>query len=119
MIEVGREFEIDLKNKRQYAVDYGVAATAAAFPWIFVTIYFLLFFMPKTPTAHPAWIEALLVGRFAAPTSAGVLFSMLAASGLVGTWVYKKTRILAIFDDLDTVSGPTHLNSTIYRPITA
>lgn len=25
MIEVGREFEIDLKNKRQYAVDYGVA----------------------------------------------------------------------------------------------
>lgn len=103
MIEVGREFKIDLKNKRQYLVDYGVAATAAAFPWIFVTIYFLVFLVPETPTAHAAWIEALLVARFAAPTSAGVLFSMLAASGLAGTWVYRKTRILAIFDDLDTV----------------
>ncbi len=103
MVEVGREFEVDLKNKRQYAVDYGVAATAAAFPWILVSIYFLLFLMPEIPAKHPAWIEALLVGRFAAPTSAGVLFSMLAASGLAGTWVYKKTRILAIFDDLDTV----------------
>lgn len=103
MIEVGREFEIDLKNKKQYAVDYGVAATAAAFPWILVTFYFLIFLMPGIETKYPAWIEALLVGRFAAPTSAGVLFSMLAASGLAGTWVYKKTRILAIFDDLDTV----------------
>lgn len=103
MIEVGREFEIDLKNKRQYAVDYGVAATAAAFPWIFVAVYFMAFLMPETPTHRSTWIEALLVSRFAAPTSAGVLFSMLAASGLAGTWVYKKTRILAIFDDLDTV----------------
>lgn len=104
MIEVGREFEIDLKNKRQYLVDYGVAATAAAFPWIFVTIYFLIFLMPEnTSSNRPAWVEALLLSRFAAPTSAGVLFSMLAASGLAGTWVYRKTRILAIFDDLDTV----------------
>lgn len=103
MIEVGREFEIDLKNKKQYAVDYGVAATAAAFPWILVTLYFLFFLTPEIETKYPVWIEALLVGRFAAPTSAGVLFSMLAASGLAGTWVYKKTRILAIFDDLDTV----------------
>lgn len=106
MIEVGREFDIDLKNKKQYAVDYGVAATAAAFPWILVTGYFMLFLMPESSTdvsKTPGWIEALIVGRFAAPTSAGVLFSMLAASGLAGTWVYKKTRILAIFDDLDTV----------------
>ena len=104
MIEVGREFQIDLKNKRQYAVDYGVAATAAAFPWILVTAYFLFFLMPeKSSTGNPLWIEALLAGRFAAPTSAGVLFSMLAAAGLSGTWAYRKTRILAIFDDLDTV----------------
>jgi len=104
MIQVGREFEVDLKNPRKYAVDYGVAATAAAFPWIFVSIYFLMFLMPEvTPELRPQWIEALLVGRFAAPTSAGVLFSMLAASGLAGTWVYNKTRVLAIFDDLDTV----------------
>lgn len=104
MIEVGREFEIDLKRKRQYAVDYGVAATAAAFPWILVTAYFLLFLMPEqSSSGRPLWMEALLAGRFAAPTSAGVLFSMLAAAGLAGTWAYRKTRILAIFDDLDTV----------------
>lgn len=103
MIQVGREFEIDLKNKSQYAVDYGVAATAAAFPWILVSLYFLFFLKPDGATGKPVWLEALLVGRFAAPTSAGVLFSMLAASGLSQTWVYKKTRVLAIFDDLDTV----------------
>ena len=32
MIHVGYEFEIDKRNVGQYAVDYGVAATAAAFP---------------------------------------------------------------------------------------
>ncbi|WP_413582404.1 sodium:proton antiporter [Bdellovibrio sp. HCB288] len=104
MIEVGREFEIDLGKKKEYAVDYGVAATAAAFPWIFCTIYFLIFLMPDSPTSDRApWIEAMLAARFAAPTSAGVLFSMLAAAGLAGTWAFRKTRILAIFDDLDTV----------------
>ena len=50
-----------------------------------------------------SWTEALLAGRFAAPTSAGILFSMLAAAGLSGTWVFRKARVLAIFDDLDTV----------------
>lgn len=104
MIEVGREFEIDFKNKKQYAVDYLVAATAATFPWIFVFIYFFMFLMPETSSSgKPLWIEALLAARFAAPTSAGVLFSMLAAAGLSKTWTFKKTRILAIFDDLDTV----------------
>lgn len=104
MIEVGREFDIDLKRKKEYAVDYGIAATAAAFPWIFCTIYFLMFLMPESSASEkPPWVEALLAARFAAPTSAGVLFSMLAAAGLAGTWAYRKTRILAIFDDLDTV----------------
>ncbi|MFV3409384.1 sodium:proton antiporter [Bdellovibrio bacteriovorus] len=104
MIQVGREFEIDLKNKHQYLVDYGVAATAAAFPWIFCTLYFLAFLMPEQNHSNtPPWIEALLAARFAAPTSAGVLFSMLAAAGLSATWTFRKTRILAIFDDLDTV----------------
>jgi hypothetical protein len=50
-----------------------------------------------------AWQETLLAGRFAAPTSAGVLFSMLAAAGLGTTWLFHKARVLAIFDDLDTV----------------
>lgn len=104
MIEVGREFEVDLRHKKQYAVDYLVAATAAAFPWVFVSAYFFLFLMPEiSSTGKPQWVEALLAGRFAAPTSAGVLFSMLAAAGLSRTWVFRKTRILAIFDDLDTV----------------
>ncbi|MFA6237990.1 MAG: hypothetical protein WC635_11720 [Bacteriovorax sp.] len=104
MIEVGREFVIDLENKRKYILDYLIAATAAAFPWIFVTIYFFLFLMPEfSSTGKSLWMEALLAGRFAAPTSAGVLFSMLASAGLSNTWTYKKTRILAIFDDLDTI----------------
>lgn len=104
MIEVGREFEIDLKNKKKYGLDYLVAATAATFPWIFVSLYFYFFLMPdQSSTNIPLWIEALLGGRFAAPTSAGVLFSLLAAAGLSKTWAFKKTRILAIFDDLDTV----------------
>lgn len=104
MIEVGREFEIDFNNKSQYAKDYGIAATAAAFPWIFCTLYFLAFLMPEESASGKApWIEAMLAARFAAPTSAGVLFSMLAAAGLAGTWAFRKTRILAIFDDLDTV----------------
>src|SRR5688572_24391353 len=59
MIQVGREFDIDLKNKRQYAVDYGVAATAAAFPWIFCAIYFFIFLMPtESSSGRSLWIEA-------------------------------------------------------------
>jgi Kef-type K+ transport system membrane component KefB len=53
--------------------------------------------------AWAAWTEALLASRFAAPTSAGVLFAMLAAVGLSATWLFSKARVLAIFDDLDTV----------------
>lgn len=104
MIEVGREFEVDFNNPKQYGLDYLVAATAAAFPWVFVTVYFLFFLQPETSgSGRPAWVEAALAARFASPTSAGVLFSMLAAAGLAGTWAFGKTRILAIFDDLDTV----------------
>jgi hypothetical protein len=32
-----------------------------------------------------------------------VLFAMLAAAGLGTTWLFRKARVLAIFDDLDTV----------------
>merc|ERR1719245_906657 len=49
------------------------------------------------------WDQALLVARFAAPTSAGILFSMLEGAGLKESWVFNKARILAIFDDLDTI----------------
>lgn len=104
MIHVGFEFHIDKSNLRQYGWDYVVAFTAALFPWVFVTGYFMFVMLPSdTWTDLEAWKETLLAGRFAAPTSAGVLFSMLAAAGLGATWLFRKARILAIFDDLDTV----------------
>lgn len=104
MIRVGLEFELDRTRPRALLVDYGVAATAAAFPWIFAAVYFVAVLAPAGAwTSFQAWSEALLAGRFAAPTSAGVLFSMLAAAGLGATWLYRKARLLAIFDDLDTV----------------
>lgn len=104
MIRVGYEFDIDKSNLRQYGWDYLVAFTAASFPWIFVTLYFVFVLLPPDAWGQlQTWKETLLAGRFAAPTSAGVLFSMLAAAGLGATWVFKKARILAIFDDLDTV----------------
>lgn len=104
MIHVGYEFEIDRSRLKSYGFDYLVAATAAAFPWILCATYFALFFFdPGQWSSFDVWTAALLAGRFAAPTSAGVLFSMLAAAGLSGTWFFGKVRILAIFDDLDTV----------------
>jgi hypothetical protein len=104
MIHVGYEFDIDKNNLKQYGWDYMVAFTAASFPWIFVTLYFVFILLPPEVWYNfAAWKETLLAGRFAAPTSAGVLFSMLAAAGLGATWLFRKARILAIFDDLDTV----------------
>ena len=104
MIQVGFEFHIDKSNLRQYGWDYLVAFTAASFPWVLVTGYFLFVMLPPEFWSNlDSWKETLLAGRFAAPTSAGVLFSMLAAAGLGATWMFRKARILAIFDDLDTV----------------
>jgi Kef-type K+ transport system membrane component KefB len=96
MIEVGMEFDIDKSRLGAYAIDYGIAMGAAAIPWICAAVYFWWFF-------SLGFKESLLVGRFASPTSAGILFTMLAAAGLAVTWLYKKARVLAIFDDLDTV----------------
>ncbi len=96
MIEVGMEFDIDKSRLGAYAVDYGIAMGAAAIPWLCAAFYFWWFF-------SLGFKESLLVGRFASPTSAGILFTMLAAAGLAATWLYKKARVLAIFDDLDTV----------------
>jgi len=104
MIRVGYEFDLDKRHLAQYGWDYVVAFTAASIPWILVTLYFVFVLLPSSAWRLPeAWQETLLAGRFAAPTSAGVLFSMLAAAGLGATWLYRKARILAIFDDLDTV----------------
>jgi len=96
MIEVGMEFDIDKSRLGAYALDYGIAMGAAAIPWLCAALYFCWFF-------SLGFKESLLVGLFASPTSAGILFTMLAAAGLAATWLYKKARVLAIFDDLGTV----------------
>ncbi len=104
MIHVGYEFEMDKSRVRSYAWDYFVAASAAALPWIFCTLYFVFVMAPRSMWGSKTlWEHSLLEGLFAAPTSAGVLFSMLAAAGLAATWLFKKARVLAIFDDLQTV----------------
>ena len=41
MINVGFEFEIDKTKLRSYGTDYLVAMTAASFPWIFCSLYFM------------------------------------------------------------------------------
>jgi len=105
MIHVGFEFHIDKSQLGKYGRDYMIAFTAASFPWVFVTGYFMFFMLPpQVWSDFSAWKETLLAGRFAAPTSAGVLFSMLAAAGLGATWLFQKARILAIFDDTQSCS---------------
>ena len=104
MINVGREFEIDKSNVRMYVKDYLVAMLAAALPWIFIAAYYIFAIMPQEWWGMgETWKETLLLSRFAAPTSAGILFSMLAAMQLQKSWIYQKAQTLAIFDDLDTI----------------
>ena len=104
MINVGREFELDKSNVGSYIKDYCVAMFAAAAPWILIAIYYVFFLLPSDLwSSGDAWKETLLLSRFAAPTSAGILFSMLAAIGLQRSWIYRKIQVLAIFDDLDTI----------------
>ena len=104
MINVGREFEVDKSNIKSYAKDYLVAMLAAAMPWLLIAAYYIFVLMPSDWCSNGAvWKESLLLSRFAAPTSAGILFTMLAAIGLHKSWIYKKIQVLAIFDDLDTI----------------
>ena len=104
MINVGREFEVDKSNIKSYAKDYLVAMLAAAMPWLLIAMYYIFVLMPSEWWSQGAvWKESLLLSRFAAPTSAGILFTMLAAIGLQKSWIYKKIQVLAIFDDLDTI----------------
>ncbi len=95
MIHVGYEFEIDKSSPKQYGLDSLIAGANAAVPWILCSAYF------AWALKINSWQDALLIARFSSPTSAGVLFSMLAAAGLSGTWMFQKARILAIFGDLE------------------
>lgn len=104
MINVGREFEIDKKRWRSYAEDYFIAMATAAVPWLLIALYYVFVLLPPEFWGNgDAWKENLLLSRFAAPTSAGILFTMLAALRLKRSWMYRKIQVLAIFDDLDTI----------------
>ena len=104
IINVGREFEIDKSRWKSYALDYFVAMVAAAMPWLLIALYYIFVLFPSTQWGSgDLWKETLLISRFAAPTSAGILFTMLAALKLKSSWMYKKIQVLAIFDDLDTI----------------
>ena len=99
MINVGREFELNKAKWKSYTEDYFIAMATAAVPWLLVAFYYIYIL----PYNDLSWDKNLLVSRFAAPTSAGILFTMLAAAGLKKEWIYQKTQVLAIFDDLDTI----------------
>lgn len=104
MINVGREFEVDKSRWQTYATDYFIAMATAAMPWLLIAVYYIFVLLPPDYWhSWEAWKENLLLSRFAAPTSAGILFTMLAAIGLKSSWIYKKIQVLAIFDDLDTI----------------
>lgn len=104
MVNVGREFEIDKSRWRSYTADYLIAMATAALPWLLIALYYVFVLLPPSLWNAPeAWKENLLLSRFAAPTSAGILFTMLAALHLKSSWIYKKIQVLAIFDDLDTI----------------
>ena len=106
MIGVGKEFQFNRGAGRSQAGDYGVAMLAAAVPWLLVALWAYATDLSVTLPADghiPAWVAVLFVARFSAPTSAGVLFSMLHAAGLEKEWMYQKARVLAIFDDVDTI----------------
>ena len=104
MINVGREFEIDKSRWKSYTADYFIAMATAALPWLLIALYSVFVLLPSDLWSSPeAWKENLLLSRFAAPTSAGILFTMLAALSLKSSWIYRKIQVLAIFDDLDTI----------------
>ncbi len=96
MIEVGLEFSVDKRKIGSYGWDSVVAVIAAALPALLWFGYFVI-------VIHSSWKPALLSGLSSAPTSAGVLFSMMMAAGLSATWVFKKARVLAVLDDLATI----------------
>lgn len=107
MMEVGLEFSTEKRSFKSYGWDSLIALTAALLPTALLFIYFVI-------VLQSPWKTALLSGLSAAPTSAGVLFSMLMAAGLGATWVFKKARVLAVLDDLATILLLTPLGIIIH-----
>ncbi len=107
MIEVGLEFSSAQRSIKSYRWDFVVAFLAAFLPAVFWFIYF-------TEILQSPWQSGVLSGLSSAPTSAGVLFAMLMAAGLSGTWVYKKAQTLAVLDDLVVLLLLTPLQIILY-----
>jgi Kef-type K+ transport system membrane component KefB len=107
MVEVGLEFSVDKRKMRDYGWDFTVAFLAASLPALLWFGYFI-------GVIHGEWKPALIAGLSCAPTSAGVLFSMMMAAGLSATWVFKKARTLAVLDDLSTILLLTPLQIIIH-----
>jgi Kef-type K+ transport system membrane component KefB len=104
LIHVGYEFEIRKEGAPKYLWDQVVAVSTTIFPWLLCAAYFAFAIAPaQLWWSRDLWWEALLLGRFAAPTSVGVLFPMLAAAGLSASWLSKKAKTLIIFDDVNTL----------------
>lgn len=106
MVEVGLEFSVDKRKIGSYGWDAVVGIIAAVLPALLWFGYFAVFI-------GSSWKPALLSGLSSAPTSAGVLFSMMMAAGLGTTWVFKKARVLAVLDDLATILLLTPLHVLI------
>lgn len=96
MIEVGLEFTLAKDRLKSYLSDFLIAAGAAILPWLFCSLWMVI-------ALNMYWKEGFVLGLFAAPTSAGILFAMLAAAGLGASWLFRKAQVLAIFDDLATI----------------
>ena len=95
MINVGREFEVDKSRWKSYTEDYFIAMATAAMPWLLIALYYVFVLLPpEFWNSWEAWKENLLLSRFAAPTSAGILFTMLAAIGLKQVGCTRRFRYL-------------------------
>lgn len=95
MINVGREFEVDKSRWKSYTQDYFIAMATAAMPWFLIALYYVFVLLPpEFWNSWEAWKENLLLSRFAAPTSAGILFTMLALSVLSPVGCIRKFRYL-------------------------
>ena len=104
MIRIGLKFRITKNRLKRYRKDSLVAFFTTLLPWIFCSVYFV-YFLPHLEclSSYQIWLESLLISHFAAPTSIGILFTMLTSVGLAHTWIFQKIKVLAIFDDLNTV----------------
>jgi len=109
IVHVGLDFEIVKWRLPTYAVDFFVATSAALIP--LVVVFWYLKYVCGSHSLPEHWFipqalgtsQGLLLSVFSAPTSAGMLISMMEAADLKHTWVFKKASMLAILDDIDSL----------------